>query len=266
MVVMHAHVDLGRLQMVVDVLGILRAGSPVVALGTRGLRPVVVVAAELVVGVRVLVGVGEVALRCRGQGQGVAEGGGGQGGLVVVVVVVGVGGVPGFEFGDGAVGGVLVLMFLGGGVLLERKLTSQDPTAASPRPCLSRKSGGRGTRRGRWTTGKTSRPPLRSRSGCCCPVSRGRGSACPRRRGGRCPRHRTPFVSGTSTCGLPTCRSVTGRLGFCGEEGGNVRDRAGLIDFWGRGGRIPPRCSQHRVTESHSWGTTCGNGGRGIDG
>lgn len=115
MVVMHAHVDLGRLQMVVDVLGILRAGSPVVALGTRGLRPVVVVAAELVVGVRVLVGVGEVALRCRGQGQGVAEGRGGQGGLVVVVVVVGVGGVPGFEFGDGAVGGVLVLMFLGGG-------------------------------------------------------------------------------------------------------------------------------------------------------
>lgn len=102
MVVVHTHVNLGRLQVVVDV--VLRTGSAVVALRTRGLRPVVVVAAELVVRVRVLVGVGEVALRGGREGQGVPEGGGGQGGLVVVVVV-GVGGVPGFEFGDGAVGG-----------------------------------------------------------------------------------------------------------------------------------------------------------------
>lgn len=113
MVVMHTHVNLGRLQVVVDV--ILRTGSAVVALRTRGLRPVVVVAAELVVRVRVLVGVGEVALRCRGQGQGVPEGRGGQGGLlVVVVVVVGVGGVPGFEFGDGAAGGLGLVFFKGG--------------------------------------------------------------------------------------------------------------------------------------------------------
>lgn len=103
MVVMHAHIDLGRLEVVVDV--VLRTGSAVVALSTRGLRPVVVVAAELVVRVRVLVGVGEVALRGGREGQGVPEGRGRQGGLLVVVVVVGVGGVPGFEFGDGAVGG-----------------------------------------------------------------------------------------------------------------------------------------------------------------
>lgn len=235
MVVMNTHLDLGRLQMVVDV--ILRTGSAVVALSRCRLRPVVVVAAELVVGVRVLVGVGEVALR---GGQGVAEGRGRQGGLVVVVVVVGVGGVPGFEFGDGAVGGVREFFDWG----KTGKLASQDPTAASPRPCrLSRRSGGRGTRRGRWMTATRSRLPLGGRSGCC-PVSRGRGSACPRRRGGRCPRHRTPFVSGTSTCRLPTCRSVIGMLGFCEQKGGCQTQgwaKGGLIDFWGRGGRTPPR-------------------------